>query len=82
MSTVKNKVNIKQNGENIRSLTQKVSMAGEVGNGNGTIMQFVGKFPSDDEKDSSLKEKSIFSLIKEDNNIKVKIELPLTFHIQ
>lgn len=79
MSTVKNKVNIKQNGENIRSLTQKVSMAGEVGNGNGTIMQFVGKFPSDDEKDSSLKEKSIFSLIKEDNNIKVKIELPSIF---
>ena len=54
MSSIQNKVNIKQNGETVRSLTQNVSMSGDLNGKNGTLMDFIGSFPSADGNSSSL----------------------------
>ena len=79
MSSIQNKVNIKQNGETVRSLTQNVSMSGDLNGKNGTLMNFIGSFPSADGNSSSLEQKSIFSLVKDENTIKVQIKLPGIF---
>lgn len=79
MSSIQNKVNIKQNGETVRSLTQNVSMSGDLNGKNGTLMDFIGSFPSADGNSSSLEQKSIFSLVKDENTIKVQIKLPGIF---